>query len=101
MKTRDDFDQKCVILDGKIAEADERLASIESQIKDVLPYRPDLKTRLSIMAAIIYGTGDPDRMTATKAIDVAVEIENQADSKVRELKRTNYIKPIRDQLKAR
>lgn len=63
----------------------------ERELVDVLPSRLDLKSRLCLMAAFIYGAADPDVMSVDLAISKAVEIENAADARVRKMKRENPI----------
>lgn len=65
--------------------------SREKEFLDVVPFRVDLKSRICLMAAFIYGAADPQAMTVNQAIDKAVEIENAADAKVRKMKRENPI----------
>lgn len=62
----------------------------ESEFKEVLPSRLDLKSRLCLMAAFIYGAADPPH-TVEQAIEKAVEIENAADARVRKMKRENPV----------
>lgn len=58
---------------------------------EVTPSRLDLKTRLCLMAAFIYGASDQESFTVNKALQKAVEIENAADAMVRKMKRENPI----------
>lgn len=60
---------------------------------DIVPTRLDMKTRVCLMASIIYGTAEPSDMTVEKACSAAVEIENLANQKVIEMKKQNPIPP--------
>lgn len=48
--------------------------------------RLDLKNRICLMAAIIYGTSDQDKMTVQKAVEFAVGIEDATEARVRKMK---------------
>lgn len=63
----------------------------EKRPTDVIPARLDLKTRICLMAAIILGTSDHERMNTKLAVEAAVEIENATDARVRKMKQDNPI----------
>ncbi len=67
----------------------------EDRYLEVVPSRLDLKTRICLMAAIIYGTADPGTLEAKEAVDKAAEIENAADRKVRQMKQENPVEKKR------
>lgn len=61
--------------------------------RDFVPTRIDLKTRICVMASVIFGTlGD---LTPKEAVEKAVEIENIAEVRVKKLKDENPINPGR------
>jgi hypothetical protein len=57
----------------------------------VHPSRLDLKTRICLIAAILHSTADHENTTVQKSIEIAIEIENAADSAVKQMKRENPI----------
>lgn len=61
---------------------------LRSAKADVPPARLDLKTRITLMASIIYGASD---QTVEEAVETAVEIENVAEQRIRRLKTENPI----------
>jgi len=67
----------------------------EPEYVEITPTRLDLKTRIGIMAAIIYSTADLTTMTAEtavkEAIEAAVKLENAADAMTKKVKRDNPI----------
>ena len=56
---------------------------------DVETIRLDLKTRIQLTAAFIYGTADPSDMTVEKAVSIAGEIEDASEQLVRRIKQNN------------
>jgi len=63
----------------------------ESFEDSVRTTRLDLKTRICLMAAIIFGTADQNVMDIKEAIEAAVGIENLTNARVKSMKKYNPI----------
>jgi hypothetical protein len=57
--------------------------------EDVITIRLDLKSRICTMSSFIYGTFG--EISIEDAVEKAVEIENAADARVKQMKRDNPI----------